>query len=105
MAKKPTSKTVIPGHDEGARLTPQEAAALAHGWIVPFLCDDETIGDFLLLLRSICYAKEMSEREYIVNEVEKVLLPYAPSIDDALNRLMTERLTVAHSLIKEGGTQ
>jgi hypothetical protein len=103
MKKKEDS---IPGHDEGARLTPEEAAAMVRSqWAANPLYDDASIGDFLLLLRSICYTKELDEREEIMNAIENVLLPYLPGIDATLNTIMRERLTVAHSLVNDGGTQ
>ena len=102
MAKKQGS---IAGIDDGARLTPKEAAALTDSWVLPFLCDDETIGDFLLLITSICYEPDMGKREAILIGIENTLMPYAPSVADAVRVLMAKRLTIAHSLIKEGGTQ
>jgi hypothetical protein len=103
MAKKPTPQ--IAGHDEGARLTPKEAAALADSWANSWLNDDESIGDFLLLLRSVAYAADLNEREGILFAVENAVLPFSPQINRATDRLISQRLTVAHSLIKEGGTQ
>jgi hypothetical protein len=102
MAKK---QTTVAGCDPGARLTPKEAAALTDSWVMPFLCDDETIGDFLLLISSICYEPDMGKREAILIGIENTLMPYAPSVGDALRVLMAKRLTIAHSLIREGGIQ
>jgi hypothetical protein len=98
-------QNTIPGLDEGARLTPQEAVALVRPWANSYFCDDENAADFLLLLRSICYERELLDRENIVTEIERAVLPLMPSADKALNAVMSERLAVAHSLIKEGGTQ
>jgi hypothetical protein len=100
MAKKQTTINLC----AGAQLTPKEAAALTDSWVMPFLCYDETIGDFLLLITSICYERDMGKREAILIEIENTLMPYAPSVGDALRALMTKRLAV-RSLIKEGGTQ
>ena len=60
-----------------------------------FLSDDETIGDFMLILRSICYTKDMNEREGIVNAIEAVLMPFTPSVSDAMGAVIQERLTIA----------
>jgi hypothetical protein len=103
--KKRTPQQPAAGCDDGHRLTPKEAAALADSWVLPFLCDDETIGDFMLLLYSIAYEPDMTKREEITTGVENALMPYAPAIGDAMRQLLRKRLTVAHSLIKEGGTQ
>jgi hypothetical protein len=103
MAKK--QDATIAGISDGARLTSKEAAALVDTWVLPFLCDDEAIGDFLLLITSICYEPDMGKREAILIGIENALMPYAPSVADAVRVLMAKRLTVAHSLIKEGGTQ
>jgi hypothetical protein len=102
MAKK---QVPIAGHDEGQRLTPEEAAALVDTWTMPFLCDDETIGDFLLLIYSIVYEQDMTERETLMIAIENTVMPYAPFIGAAVHKLMSKRLAVAHSLVKEGGTQ
>src|SRR4051812_23217553 len=98
MAKKQTPIT-------GQRLTPQEAVAMVKSqWATGQLDDDESVGDFLLLLHSIAYA-DSDEREDIIREIENLLMPLAPTFDRALNELLGKRLAVAHSLIKEGGTQ
>jgi hypothetical protein len=60
-----------------------------------FIGFDETIGDFLLLLRSICYGQGMAEREHIVNAVEAALMPFAPGLSDALSILISRHLEVA----------
>jgi hypothetical protein len=101
MAKK---QTIPNHHDERTRLTPEEAAQVADSWI-NFFCDDETIGDLLLLLLSICYEPDATEREALVIAVENTLMPYSPHISTALQELVSSRLAVAHSMLREGGTQ
>lgn len=93
-------RTPIAGHDKGARLSPDETTAIVDGWILPFLCDDETIGDFILIVRSICYANA-SESEEIVNAIERTLMPYSTGANDGLNAVLTKRLSDA----RKGGAR
>jgi hypothetical protein len=97
MAKK----EIIAGHDEGARLTAEEAGAIIQTWGI---VEDEA-AELLLIVRSICYERELREREYLVMAIEDALTTLAPCARKALNAVALDRLTVAHSLIKEGGTQ
>jgi hypothetical protein len=99
MGKK---SNIIPGHDEGHRLTPEEAAALVRSWGI---YEDREAAELLLLVRSICYERAMLDREHFVIAIEEVLTASAPCARKALDTVALERLTVAHSLIKEGGTQ
>jgi hypothetical protein len=80
---------------ECTALTPEQAAEIVKGWIIPFLCDDETIGDFLLILRALCYRRDLTDRETLVNQIENVITPYAPAIAEATSELLQRRLALA----------
>lgn len=94
MAKKQTpNRNGIPGHDDGQRLTPEEAAEMVRAqWAGGQLDDNESSGDFLLLIRSIAYA-DADEREAIVLAIENTLMPF----DAALNGILRRRLSTISS--------
>lgn len=76
------------GVDEGARLTPEQAGKTVEGWTMTLFNDNESIGDLLLLLHSLYYERDMTEREQILQSIERVLLPFAPAVGDAVRNLM-----------------
>jgi hypothetical protein len=97
-----TKDQPIPGHDEGARLTPAEAGAIVRSWGIS---EDHEAAEFLLLVRSICYERDLMARENIVMAIEDELTTSAPCARKALDKVALDRLAVAHSLLKEGGSQ
>ncbi|MBA3768836.1 MAG: hypothetical protein H0W99_18020 [Acidobacteria bacterium] len=69
----------------------EQAASIVDSWTMRFFCDDETIGDLLLLLSSIAYSRDRADRESILIAIESVLLPYSPRISTALDKLIQSR--------------
>lgn len=66
-------------------LTPEEAADLAGDWTMPFFNDDESIGELLLLLRSLTYS---DEREDILQAVEGRVMPYSLEFGRAADKIV-----------------
>ena len=82
-------------------LTPEQARDLTTGVMWNNLADQETIGDFFLLARSLVYS---DNREDLMRAVEAALMPYTLVASTALDDLIQNRLEATQSLErKEGG--
>jgi hypothetical protein len=58
---------------------------------MPFFCDDESIGDLLLVLSAFTYNRDMTERESLLIAIEGVLMPMSPAACDGLRQLIETR--------------
>ena len=82
-------------------LTPQQARALTTGLMGNNLADQETIGDFFLLARSLVYSDRRAD---LMRAVEAALMPYTVAASLALDDLIQNRLEVRQAMKrKEGG--
>ncbi len=78
----------------GLTLTPEQATEIVNSWTMDLFNTDETIGDFLLLLRVLAYEPEPSVRENIFIAIESLLMPYTTGACEALDHLIEERFKV-----------
>jgi hypothetical protein len=76
-------------------ITPEQAARIVDGWVLSFFYDDEAIGDLLLILYALAYSRDMTKREEIIISIERVLMPFAPTVCDGLRQLLEERRVAA----------
>lgn len=96
MKKKQAAKAEHPAdatyrHPDKTRLTSLQAEALVSEWIIPYLDGDESISEFLLLLRTLAYQEDATERENIYIALEGLLMPYTFAATGALDRLLVRR--------------
>ncbi len=72
-------------------LTREQAAIMVDGWVIALLDNDQAIGDFLLLIRSLAYNTDATAREEILGGIENVLMPYMRSVGRAVDDLVEQR--------------
>ena len=85
-------------------LTPEQARDLTTALIFNnhAVEDQEAIGDFLLLARSLVYS---DNREDLMRAVESALMPYTLVASTALDDLIQNRLEARQALENEEGRQ
>lgn len=91
MPKDTTKKRGAKVPATSPALTREQAAAMVDVWAREYFHDDDSIGDFLLLLRTLVYEEDLNVREGIIIRVEQVLMPLSRKACDAIDALVTER--------------
>lgn len=69
-------------------LTPEQSAAIVGEWINDFLDNDETVGKFLLLIRTLVYEPELLRREDAYLAIENHIMPYTKAAERAIDDLV-----------------
>ena len=75
-----------------AALSPEQVAAIINQWTISQFSDDESIGDLLLVIRAIVFRDDLAEREHVLSAIETVLMPFSPSVSQALRSTVARRL-------------
>jgi hypothetical protein len=74
------------------KLTREQAAAIVDAWTrTGFLEGDDEIGGFLLLLRTLAYETDATQRENVLIAVEEKLLPMSLAVGRAIDGVVARR--------------
>jgi hypothetical protein len=78
-----------------AALIPEQVATIVNQWTMSLFCNDESIGDLLVVIRALVYRNDPTEREHVLAAIEGVLMPFSTCVSAALRNVVARRLEAA----------